>query len=276
MAPTSHTTTTVPPLADAGRPGTGRAGDPHDLIALGAVGPDLELWTPRDGIAEARWQYEEIFEHGVYDGFDLPADALVVDVGANVGLFSIFLSRQVPGLRVVAFEPMPATRAALRRNLHAHLQHAARIEPVALGARDEEAVAFAFYPLVPGNSTRYPDQKTVQIDALSDVVPADQLAREYAADEVLVPVRRLADQLEDARIDLLKIDVEGAELEVLHGLADHQWPGIARVVLEVQDLDDRLAAVVGLLGQRGFTVDVAPAPMIPASVRTSIVRAVRA
>jgi hypothetical protein len=57
-----------------------------------------------------------------------------------------------------------------------------------------------------------------------------------------------------ASVDLVKIDVEGAEEEVLRGIADADWPRIRQLVIEVHDADgrrDRLAA--GLAG-RGYTV----------------------
>jgi hypothetical protein len=49
------------------------------------------------------------------------------------------------------------------------------------------------------------------------------------------------------RIDLLKVDCEGAELEVLLGVEEADWPRIGSIVAEVHDLDGRLAAVRNLI-----------------------------
>ena len=54
-------------------------------------------------------------------------------------------------------------------------------------------------------------------------------------------------------IDLLKIDAEGDELAVLLGIDAWQWRLIRQVVVEVHDVDDRLADVVRLLTGVGYT-----------------------
>ena len=63
------------------------------------------------------------------------------------------------------------------------------------------------------------------------------------------------------RLDLLKIDCEGAELDVLHGIREAHWPRIQQVVMEVHDEDGRLDEAKGILARAGFThlvVDVEP------------------
>jgi hypothetical protein len=54
------------------------------------------------------------------------------------------------------------------------------------------------------------------------------------------------------RVDLVKCDVEGAELDVLEGIEDHHWPRIGAIVAEVHDVDGRLARIHGLLAAHGF------------------------
>jgi len=55
------------------------------------------------------------------------------------------------------------------------------------------------------------------------------------------------------RIDLLKVDVEGAELEVLLGIGHDTWPKIRQVVLEGHDKEGRLARIRCLLEEAGFS-----------------------
>jgi hypothetical protein len=56
-------------------------------------------------------------------------------------------------------------------------------------------------------------------------------------------------------IDLLKVDVEGAELDVLQGIADSDWPRIRQEALEAHTAD-RADRVRELLEHRGFKVVV--------------------
>jgi FkbM family methyltransferase len=218
-----------------------------------------------------------MFGEGCYDDVRLPPGGLVLDVGANIGLFTYFARRAEPTVRVRAFEPMPHTLDALRRNLALHgLTEDVTVEECALGAEPEAAVPFVYYPKAPGNSTRYPEQKELQIAVLAREGPLDHIRAHYTGVEVPVRVERLSTFLGDGeRVALLKIDVEGAELDVLRGVDARHWPLIDQVVLEVQDLDGRLDAIRGLLTGHGLTVQVRPAPLIPADIRTYVVHAVR-
>lgn len=54
------------------------------------------------------------------------------------------------------------------------------------------------------------------------------------------------------QVDLLKVDVERAELDVLSGISPDDWHKIQQVVLEVHDIDGRLQVVQSLLATAGF------------------------
>ena len=54
------------------------------------------------------------------------------------------------------------------------------------------------------------------------------------------------------RIDLLKIDVEGAELDILEGIEDQHWPHILQIVMEVHDIQNRLDNIKTMLLDKGF------------------------
>ena len=61
---------------------------------------------------------------------------------------------------------------------------------------------------------------------------------------------------EIARVDLLKIDCEGAEEEALLGLSEADWGLVQQAVIEVHDIDGRLQRVIDLLTQNGLTEQV--------------------
>ena len=58
----------------------------------------------------------------------------------------------------------------------------------------------------------------------------------------MTTVSQLLIQYNITRLQLLKIDVERAELEVLRGIALNDWPKIQQMVLEVHDIEERLEA----------------------------------
>lgn len=69
---------------------------------------------------------------------------------------------------------------------------------------------------------------------------------------------RVKRELGVARIALLKVDVEGAELDVLRGVDDADWAAIDQVLAEVHDVDGRVAQIRALLEGHGFRVAVEP------------------
>jgi FkbM family methyltransferase len=226
---------------------------------------------------DAQFIYAEIFREGCYDHVELPEQPFVVDVGAHLGMFSVYVKRRRPQARVLAFEPSPATVELLRRNVALHGLDQVVIADVALGARQESGVTFTYYPIAPGNSTRYPHEKERQKQVMARTLPAKVVERVHQGLEISVEVERLSTFLvSEPSVDLLKIDVEGAELEVLQGIDDPHWPLIGQVLLEVQDLDGRLAAVCELLQRHGLTASARLAPMADPDIGNYVVHGVRA
>lgn len=144
-----------------------------------------------------------------------PGDT-VIDVGANIGYFSIVAARAVGAAgRVVAFEPVPAVRQRLIANLRLnHLEHVeVRLE--ALSAASGEV---RFYP------GPVDDTGLASLRRLAD------------SDEIRVRQARFDDIWDQAaRVALVKIDVEGAELQVLEGMTACLARDRPDVILEVTD-----------------------------------------
>jgi amino acid adenylation domain-containing protein/FkbM family methyltransferase len=256
-------------------PSEGSAGPVRRLVRLAASGrlDGVDLHRLPDGLtvahlnrSETEFVHREIFVDGAYSGhgLTLPPGAVVFDVGANIGLFSLWAHRQAPGVRLVAFEPIPAVADVLEANAALHgldaSIHRAGLSDVA------ETVEMTWYPhasVLSGRHAGTADEEAVVRSYLlgSEDLSAAQveeiLAERLRSQVVEAPLLRLSDVLRTEgveRIDLLKVDVEKAELEVLRGLDDDDWPKVRQVVAEVHDVDGRLAAVAELLESHGFRV----------------------
>jgi FkbM family methyltransferase len=223
---------------------------------------------------EVRFLHEEIFGSSCYV-FDLPARPFVIDVGANIGMFSLFVKLQHPDAAILAFEPVPEIATVLRRNIELHRLSAVDVREVALGSRAERDVPFTYYPALPGNSTRYPEQKEQAKAMLRELYSARVAERLYQGQSSTVCVQPLSAYLSDRPVDLLKVDVEGAELDVLTGIDEPHWPLIRQVSLEVHDQDGRLARICELLSARGLTPRADIAPMTDPAAGDYLVHAVR-
>lgn len=134
--------------------------------------------------------------------------AVLMDVGANIGLASIAMAQAAPGHAVLlAVEPNAANAGHLRHNLAANGLPHARVEEMALGARAGQAEFTA----------------DARNSATGHLVAREGAAPGAENTIVRVPVRRLDQLLADhgcERLDVLKVDVEGGEDEVLAGAGD--------------------------------------------------------
>jgi FkbM family methyltransferase len=199
--------------------------------------------------------------HGVEVG---PGD-IVLDVGANAGVAGAFFASVCGAGAVHSFEPVPELFELLERNLGRY--PACTCHPYGLG-RSPGPAQFTFYPGAAAMSGLYADPeadravvRTAMINLGSTAEAADaDLAGRYAAQPVTGELRTLSAVLAELgldRVDLLKIDVEKAELDVLAGLDPGDWPRIRQLVVEVHDVEGRLGALRGELEGRGFRVATA-------------------
>src|SRR5262249_55905332 len=96
--------------------------------------------------SETELLYEEIFirQSYLHHGVSLLDGDCVFDVGANIGLFTLFALVHAPAARVFAFEPSATVCALLRANLSRH-GLTAQVYQMGLASRPGEA-AFTYYP----------------------------------------------------------------------------------------------------------------------------------
>jgi FkbM family methyltransferase len=124
----------------------------------------------------------------------------VVDVGANIGYNTVHAARRTgPRGRVIAIEPTPDNLEVLRRNVADSGCTNVRIEPVAVGRAAGSRDLF-----VRGD-----------VSAVNSFFPVSCYA--HVTSVLPVPVVPL-DELVDGDVSVVKIDVEGAEVEVLEGM----------------------------------------------------------
>ena len=180
-------------------------------VALGRyeLGGYMDVWLRRG--------YERVPEFRSRPGW------VVVDVGANVGFFA--LRQTAGGARVIAVEPNPDALRRLRSTIERNRLDA-KIRLIGCAAGRADGVA----SLAVGAAT-------VTGTVISSSSPG-------ARDHYTVEVRPLdALVADEPHIDLLKIDTEGAEIEVLEG-ASATLGRTARVVLEWHSEDLRRQAAV--------------------------------
>ena len=140
-----------------------------------------------------------------------------VDGGANVGEISLVAAKRVgPSGRVLAFEPVDAFADQLQR--HRDDNRLDNIEILRMGLSDRSGEA----PLYLAENA-YTDG--THHDGLGTLFRSDSRSRQAAT----IPLATLDGMLDGAAVHLIKLDIEGAELQALHGareLLARQTPGI--------------------------------------------------
>jgi FkbM family methyltransferase len=149
----------------------------------------------------------------------LPPGGVFVDVGANVGNYSLLGARQVgaSGL-VVSFEPVAKTYSGFLQNISAN--HVPNVVPFNAAAAAEEGMA---------------EMVCSEDSGLSHVGRVEGVARTPTQRTAMLTLNRTLPPLLGGRaIDLMKVDVEGAELGVLRGASQLLETGrIKRLLVEI-------------------------------------------
>jgi FkbM family methyltransferase len=151
---------------------------------------------------------------------------LFVDVGANLGSYTV-LAAGAAGANVVCFEPIAATRERLVANIAVNnIQHLVEVHSVGIGETS-------------GNKTFSTD-----MDAMNRIVADDEPGES-------LPIRSLDDVLAGRRPRLIKIDVEGFELDALKGARETlAAPETTALIIEIWQ--EQSSDVLRLLDKSGF------------------------
>ena len=222
---------------------------------------------------ETDYVYKEIFEDQCYlrHGIRLQDGDTVVDVGANIGLFSLFVMSRCRNARIYAFEPAPVVYELLKANCEAYGSH---VRAVNAGVSDKPKTAtFTFYEKSSVFSGFHADEtedreaiQTVVRNALNSEASlaseaVDGYVNELTADRLrrtthecrLTSLSEMIREHQIDKIDLLKIDAEKSELDILKGIDDRDWPKIAQLVIEIHDPTRKaVERTKDLLAKKGF------------------------
>ncbi|HJW23846.1 MAG TPA: amino acid adenylation domain-containing protein [Rhodocyclaceae bacterium] len=230
---------------------------------------------------ETEYIYREIFELQAYlrNGITIADGDVVIDAGANIGLFTLFASRLARDLRILAFEPNPAAYACLKANAEAWgAAHAITCLPHGL-SRENTSAELTYFEGLSLLSGFYADAATErdvvrhyvanqQPELLADEGMDAQVSQliddKLRARTVSAQLRTLSSVIAEEgleRIDLLKINVEKSELDVLLGLGPEVWPKLRQLVIEV-DQAENLELITPLLQRHGFEVTVEQDPLL--------------
>jgi Methyltransferase FkbM domain len=278
------------------RPGTLRNRTlPNGMKIVGTSGDMFESFVFHENFVERTY---------LKGGITVGPTSVVLDIGANIGLFTLSLLEQFPGIKIHCIEPVPALFNALTQNTAAASKVKGDVVCHNVALADREGTAtFTYNPqasatsgMFKGSTVFVPRQLGLSswVAALLDdgviggVLPKSfavfpplfrkpvvgtLLALALAPVWLVAGIFHLAGQVPSVKfetktttldrilkdhqlekLDLVKLDVEGAELMVLQSISDDAFSRIQQIVIEVHDIENRTQVVTEMLQKRGFEV----------------------
>jgi FkbM family methyltransferase len=198
-----------------------------------------------------RYLDRTLYYHGGFESYDVraaralvPAGGVALDVGANIGWWTLHLHRWVgPEGRVMAFEPDASERARLERNLE--LNHARNVTVSGEAVSDATGRVW-LSPTFDGGTTRIVDDA----ESAGDSVPA-------------TTVDAVVERAGLRRLDFVKCDIEGAEMRCLAGAEATLRRFRPAMMLELfepnlRQLGTSRAELAARLRELGYTLHLAP------------------
>ncbi len=233
----------------------------------------------------ALYVFQEIFVDNIYlqNNIEIKDNNTIFDVGANIGLFSRFISQKASNLRILTFEPIPEIFNVLEANLK-NIDASIKNYNIGLGEK-EEIIEFFYYPNVSADSAAIPFEWNKKIEQYlenyEDVICKDYPAARnvpessrkefvekilkylYKSKKINGVIRPLSDIIKENNINtinLLKIDAENYERQVLEGINNKDWDKIQQISMEVHEHikggENLLKEISDSLKERGFEIGI--------------------
>ncbi len=228
---------------------------------------------------EAKMLYEHINGY-LNSKIDIKENDTIIDVGANIGIFGIKLSKLFNNnITILSFEPISHIFTILNANTKLVKNDNFKAFEWGLSNKNEQ-VNFTYYPNSPALSTANPEAW----DNNEDLITAVEGNLKHSPKNLwwtkLIPrflypliVKKLKENPIDLKcevktlsyiiekqnlkkIDLLKIDCEGNELKVLEGIKTNDWKIIKQLIIEVHDIDNRLDTITNILKNQNYNVKI--------------------
>lgn len=184
--------------------------------------------------------YEEVFKDNLYYADLSTLAPRIIDCGAHIGVSTVYFKTTFPQAKIIAFEPEPTLFGYLEKNIEANMLNDIEVINKAVWKYDGELELFVDS-----------QQENHWLSTTSIQDGAWNLRQE--TEPVMVAATRLSHYL-DEPVDLLKLDIEGAETEVVREIQP-KLKNVGRMLIEFHaNRVHRPEGLIKILKSNGFEV----------------------
>jgi FkbM family methyltransferase len=178
----------------------------------------------------------EIYYKKIYNSKQIESFKFICDVGAHIGLFTLWVSRMAPSSKIKAIEPNSTNFKFLSKNISVnHLEH--RVQPLNVAAGDKNAKVELWTSKISrgdGSIVKRPYSKSIEHQLVS-MCPLDDILSN------------------EKNCDLIKIDAEGAEVDIFKGL-QRTFKKINRIIMELHISLIQVTEIYQILARHHFDI----------------------
>lgn len=179
----------------------------HPSKKLGLVESILELW------------YEQAYFPN--DFYSPKSNDMIVDIGANVGMFTLQVAKKNPNCKIAAFEPLPDNFSCLSKNISNFSLQTATLHQYAISNNFRQ-------DLIVESGNRSLDHQLVYQSDKHIIAP-------QSLPVSVIPVEAIFDIINCSKITLMKIDIEGAERDIFESISESTLKCIHSLAIEYHD-----------------------------------------
>lgn len=239
---------------------------------------------------ETRVLIYEIFYQNSYFISDLTLNpgSVIIDAGANIGLFSLLALKHCKyDALIYSFEPIPSSFECLKRNL-APFSNKARLYNMGIGDVTEDCfIEFTLFGNDLSTATYKPMDKMISnynplknydillkisqfrnkflykllkfLPFMRNYLVKKNFKNQTLEKKVMCKLTSLGHFIEKNgidHIDFIKIDVEGAEFDVIKSIKPSQFPMIKQLCIEVHNINNRVDQLDFYLQEQGYITQI--------------------
>ncbi|MEJ7861510.1 MAG: FkbM family methyltransferase [Pyrinomonadaceae bacterium] len=181
--------------------------------------------------------FHEVWVEKMYSpqGFEIKDNNIIFDIGANIGVFSVYAAKKAKNVKVFAFEPFPDNVKWLQKNIKNNKLNNVVVSDKAVAGKSE--------------------QRTLEV---SDAWVRHSLNENNKNNGIKINTLSLDEIFEEIEVcDLMKIDCEGSEYEIFYSSSKKTLAKIKKIVGEYHDNDNEKmngSALCDFLTQNGFAI----------------------